>query len=448
MQAANFDVVVVGGGSAGIAAAISAAEEGAPTLLLEASGHVGGTLAWQLLEHSAGFHDRLGRQVTAGVGDRIIQRLRALGGTPGHVRDDVAYTATRTPVNHVELALTEAVMLEEAGATLWLHAPVVAVEREAAAIVALVVETPSGRRVVRPRLVVDASGDAVVARLAGAGLHDAGGNAPRQPTSLTFKLGGVDFSALLDYARNTPEDFRHDSHVGTAADEVVNLWGFGRLLARGAEDGLLSLLRTELHLAGWPRRGEAIINASRVPTGGAAEAWEGAATMALSRQVLEFANWFRRMVPGCAEAYVAAVADRLGVRESARVRGIATLTEADVMGGHVGEDAIALGAFPIDIHDASRPGLSHTAQIDDAYGIAYGCLVAEGLDNLLLAGRCVSSTHEANGSVRITATCFATGEAAGTAAAMLAQAPSRAAALDVARLRGRLLARGVLLAPV
>jgi hypothetical protein len=443
-DALAFDVVVVGAGSAGVAAAVAAAEEGAKTLLLEASGAVGGTLAWQLLEHSAGFHDVQGNQVIAGFGERLVRRMREAGSSPGHVRDDVGYTATRTPVNHVELALTEAVLLGEAEVELWLGSPVVATEREGDRIVGLAAETPAGRRALRPKLVVDTSGDAVVARQAGAPLHvDAAEQ--RQPASLTFKLGGVDFAELLAYARAEPGDFRPGSVIGEADDADVNLWGFGRLLARGLQTGLLSLARTELHLAGWPLRGEAVVNVSRVSTGALDSNWTGAATIALSRQVLEFARWFREMVPGCAQSYVAATANRVGVRESARVVGRHTLTREEMLQGRARDDVIAQAAFPIDIHEPGKPSLSHTEQLARPFGIPYGCLVAEGLDNLLIAGRCVSSTHEANGSVRITATCFATGEAAGTAAALAARRGVAASDVPMAELRARLRGRGAIL---
>ena len=439
-----FDVAVIGGGSAGVAAAVAAAEEGADTILLEASGAVGGTLAWQLLEHSAGFHDVKGNQVVGGFGDRLVQRLRAFGGTPGHVRDDVGYTATRTPVNHLELALCEAVMLGEAGVALWLNAPVVATDREDGRITALHVETPAGRRTIRPKMVIDASGDAVVAKQAGASFQTDAGEV-RQPASLTFKLGAIDFAPLLDYARRERDDFRQGSVVGEADQEDVNLWGFGRLLGEGHEQGLISLKRTELHLAGWPIRGEAVVNVSRVTTGPDDRNWSGEAAISLSAQVLEFARWFREMVPGCGNAYIAAVADRIGVRESCRVLGMETLTPEMMASSNGAEEAIGLGAFPIDIHESGKPSLSHTQQLSQPYAIPYGCLVAEGLDNLLVAGRCVSSTHEANGSVRITATCFATGEAAGTAGALAAEMDVKAPGVDVRTLQQRLRRRDVIL---
>lgn len=441
--AVPFDVVVAGGGSAGVAAACAAAESGAHTALIEHAGQVGGTLAWQLLEHSAGFHDVSGNQVVAGFGQRLVERLAGYGGTPGHIRDDVGYTATRTPVNHAELALAEATMLGEAGVEVWLDCTVAGAAREAGRISRLDAWTAAGYRGFRPRVVVDCTGDGAVAWLAGAGCHRDGGGR-RQPASLIFKLGGVDFSRLLAYARAHPADFRRDSHIGAAGDEHVNLWGFRSLLAAGHAEGLLSLLRAEMHIAGWPRRGEAVVNVTRVPAGAPAGDGPARELADLSRQVLEFARWFRLRVPGCASAYVAAVADRVGVRESRRIVGEYTLTADDVLGAARFDDAVARAAFPIDIHSADTPTLSHTEQPGQAYDIPYGCLVAAGIDNLLIAGRCLSSTGEANGSARITATCFATGEAAGVAAALAARYGEPARRVDPGELQARLAARGAL----
>ena len=441
--AVPFDVVVAGGGSAGVAAACAAAESGARTALVEHTGQVGGTLAWQLLEHSAGFHDMSGNQVVAGFGQRLVDRLTCYGGTPGHIRDDVGYTATRTPVNHAELALAEATMLGEAGVQTWLDRTVAGVAREGRRIATLDTWAAAGYRGLRPRVVVDCTGDGAVASLAGARRHH-DGDGRRQPASLLFKLGGVDFAGLLAYARAHPADFRRDSRIGSADDEHVNLWGFGSLLGAGHAEGLLSLRRAEMHVAGWPPRGEAVVNVTRVPASAPDGDGRPGELADLSRQVLEFARWFRLHVPGCARAYVAATADRVGVRESRRIVGEYTLTADDVLGAARFGDAVARAAFPIDIHSADTPTLSHTEKPGQAYDVPYRCLVAAGIDNLLVAGRCLSSTWEANGSARITATCFATGEAAGVAAALAVRSGVPARKVDPAELRVRLAERGAL----
>lgn len=433
-------VCVVGAGSAGVAAAIASAETGADTLLLEASGHVGGTLARQLLEHSAGFHDVHGNQVTGGVGQRIIALLAEYGGSPGHIRDDVGYTATRTPVNHAELSMCEAVLLRRAGVTARLNTPVVDVTAADGVVRRLVLYVPgAGLCAVEPDVVVDCSGDAVVFHHCGAAMQP--DRASTQPASLLLKLGGVDFGPLLKYATEHPADFRAGSHIGSPTDDHVNLWGFGNALAKGHTDGRLSWHRTELHLAGWPTRGEAVLNLTRTTTDPLQD--NGSAYLALAGQVMEAMSWFRDYVPGGCRAYLADVADRVGVRESRRIVGLVTLTGADVLTGRRRDDGIGLGAFPVDVHDATAPGMSHTDAVAGAYAIPYGALVARDHTNLLVAGRCISSTHEANGSARISATCFTTGEAAGCAAALTAIGNTTTHDLAVANLRALLRTRSV-----
>ncbi|MEU1304660.1 MULTISPECIES: FAD-dependent oxidoreductase [Streptomyces] len=435
----TYDVVVAGGGSAGVAAAVSAAEEGARVLLVESSGSVGGTLSWQLLEHSAGFHDVHGEQVVAGFGQRLVDRLTAAGASPGHVRDDVGYTATRTPVDHAELALTQSVMLAEAGVDVWLQSVPVGLDRDGSRIAALHVHTSHGRRTVRAAAVVDATGDAAIAALAGAPFQN--DTTAVQPVSLTFKLGGADIGALLAYLSENPDEIRPGSVLGSGMDDHANVWGLGALLSAGHASGALSLRRTEMHLALWPTRGEAVVNVTRATGAGGL----GAAHAVLSRQVLEFVRWFRADVPGFGGCRLVAVADRVGVRESRRVRGVHTMTAAEVGDGTPFADAIGRGAFPIDIHAADGAGLSHTDAVGAGYAIPYRILLVPDPANLLVAGRCVSSTHEANGTLRITATCFVTGEAAGVAAAMAAHHGVVPAEVDTTRLQERLADRGVLL---
>ncbi|MFM0013495.1 FAD-dependent oxidoreductase [Paraburkholderia sediminicola] len=440
----TVDVLVVGAGSAGVAAAVAAAEEGATTLLVEASGSIGGTLSGQLLEHSAGFHDIHGNQVIAGFGQRLVERLVQEGASPGHVRDDVGYTATRTPVNHVELSLVEAQFLDDAGVRVWLHAPLVDIQQDGEGLTRCFLETRNGRRVVQCRTVVDTSGDAVAARLAGAQVHQDAA-AQQQPVSILFKLGGVGFEPLLAYARANPDDFRAGSTISAGQDAHVNLWGFGSLLRAAHAAGELSLERKEMHVAGWPRRSELVVNVSRYAAKMEEADWTGVAYLQLARQIMEFARWFRRRVPGCADAYVAAIGNQVGVRESARVVGLYTMTASDVLGGARFPDRIARGAFPIDIHSANQPSLSHTEQVNVDFDIPYRTLVADGLTNMFIAGRCLSSSHEANGSLRITATCFATGEAAGVAAAITARQNVHGASVPIDELQARLRARGALI---
>lgn len=442
----DVDVLVVGAGSAGCAAAIAAAETGATVAVLERSGAVGGTLVWQLLEHSAGFHDVEGNQVTGGIGQRIVDKLVSRGASPGHVRDDVGYTASRTPLDHAELSLVEATVLRQAGVNLHLHSSVDAVETNGDQILHVVANRADGRVTFQPKAVVDASGDAGVAMRAGATiLNDAPDSL--QPTTLMVKLGGIDFAQLLQYVRSNAQQFREGSVFGDEDDATMNLWGFPALLQEGFKAGVLSWERSEVHFAGWPRRGEAILNLTRTALD-QDDTGASAAYLILAEQALEVVSWVRKFLPGGSNAFLAAVGDRVGVRESRRVQGEYVLTASDVLDGKRSAEAIGLGAFPIDVHAAGAKGMAHTQAPSRAYQIPYGCLVARGIANLFLAGRLISSTHEANGSARITATCFVTGEAAGVAAALLAKNGWPAAQADIRLVQNTLLERGALLEPI
>jgi hypothetical protein len=295
-----------------------------------------------------------------------------------------------------------------------------------------------GSVAIEPAVVVDCSGDAVVFAHCGAPVQTDQPGA-KQPASLLLKLGGVDFGPLLRHAADHPGEFRIGSHIGSATDDHVNLWGFGSLLERGHAEGLLSWRRTELHLAGWPTRGEAVLNLTRTTVDPLRD--NGEAYLVLASQVMQAVSWFRQYVPGGRLAYLADVADRVGIRESRRILGLATVTREDVSAGRLRPDGVGLGAFPIDVHDTGSPGMAHTERVSTAYAIPYGALVARDHINLLAGGRCISTTHEANGSARITATCFTTGEAAGCAAALASRADAHR--VDIAELQALLATRDV-----
>src|SRR5262252_2266157 len=193
------DVIVVGGGVAGVAAAIAAARTGVDTLLIERYGALGGNLTIGLLEASMSFHDRQGRQLIGGIPDEIIRRLKEAGGTVGHVVDDVGYAGTVTPYDPEELKMVCLEMTQEAGVRLLLHTWVVRAIRDGTQLQAIIIENKSGRQVIEAKIFVDCSGDADVAALAGAEFakgHD--GDGLTQPMSILFKLGSIAVTRVLD----------------------------------------------------------------------------------------------------------------------------------------------------------------------------------------------------------------------------------------------------------
>jgi hypothetical protein len=447
--AGSFDVVVAGAGTAGIVAAIAAARQGAGTLLLERGGFVGGHIASQLLEHSEGWYDSRGNQIVGGLPQELVDRLIACGASPGHVRDDTGYTRMRVPINHDEFKSIASLMVAEAGVKTLLHSPIVAVMHAGRAPAGLIVENKSGRQAYEAKVVVDCTGDADIACLAGAAFHRQGrADGLTQPVSLLFKIGGIDFNPLLDYVEAHPEDFKLGVEPSALrGQDHVNLWGFGQLLARGHQAGVVSLFRNELHFSGWTRTGEAVVNVTRHSADGADAEELSAAEVVLRRQVLEFVQFFRAYVPGCSHVFLAGSAACVGVRETRRILGLATLTDQDVMRTRRRPDGIAQGGFPIDAHDPMGTSMEFSQEVSAAYDIPYGCLVPQGVRGLLVAGRCISAERRALASARITGTCMAMGQAAGTAAALCAKGSLDPKDLPVVELQRALLGAGAFLGP-
>jgi 2-polyprenyl-6-methoxyphenol hydroxylase-like FAD-dependent oxidoreductase len=405
------DVVVVGGGSAGCAAAVAAARTGAETLLVESGGFLGGTGA-RVLDSFYGFY-------APGEGN-----VRVLGGIPWEVCE--ALTArgmaferpstygAGTAVTYEPEALKRVweTLVLGAGARLLLHARMTAVVMDASAVVGLVVETTRGPARVDARAVIDASGDAEVALRAGAALD----RLDRvQPCTTTFRMGNV-------------------AAERASRSEL-------RALMAAAHDYALPRREGSIHETVLP--GVQHANMTRVAAIDPTDPWQLTAAEVEGRaQVEEYARFLRERVPGYEQAFLLQTSPRIGVRESRRLVGEYVLTREDVLGARGFPDGIARCGAPIEDHDEG--GATRWEYIPDGgtYAIPWRCLLPREIEGLVVAGRCLSATHDAHASVRSMGQCMAMGQAAGTAAA-LAGADVRD--LDPVRLRERLAADGVLL---
>lgn len=439
----RWDVVVAGCGTAGMIAALAARQLGCTVLVLERSGVLGGHIPAQFLEHSVGWFDANGTKITGGLPDRIVEALVAAGGSPGHVPDDTRYTSYRLPINHEVFKAVASTMLADAGVDTLLDAPVVGAAQLSDGM-AVLAETKGGRFAHVARVAIDCTGDADLCHLAGATFHESD---LTQPVSQLFKLGGVDYDGVLRYVRQNPADFKWNIDAETlAADPYLNLWGFAGALARGHQLGRLSLLRNEIHLAGDSETGEAVINFTRCAADATDPVAMAKADPVLRKQMLEFLDWFREAVPGFEHAFLAGSAYAVGVRESRRVKGLATLTDGDVRTSRQPQDAVAQGGFPMDSHDPHGASMDGTEKVSKAYGIPYGCFVPAGVDRLLVAGRCISAERKALASARLTGTVMGMGQAVGVAAALAARKSIEPRALDVGIVRDTLRDLGALLA--
>ena len=427
---AEPDVLVVGGGAAGIGAACAAARAGADTLLVEAYGCLGGTLTLVTLGGICGTwavidEERLGRT----VGGLLLELEGRLAARDAILAPRRHGRIVGVPYESVTLRGVADEMAAAHGARVLLHAQASAVHTEDARVTTVVVETKGGRMAIRPRMVIDASGDADVAVRAGA-TCSVGEEGRTQYGSAMFRLGGVDVQRAGALSR---ADIR-------------------ACLERALADGHpLPRVTTGVHMN--PLEGVAHLNVTKLRDA-SGEPFNLVDPHALTaaeqegrRQVRLYEDVFRAYVPGFERARVIDIGVRVGVRETRLVEGDAVLTEAMVRGCVKPEDRIACTAWPLETHGAGTATQWDFLPDGDYYGIPWGCLVVRGLDNLFVAGRNLSATHPAQASARVVAPCMAMGEAAGLGAAMALSEGASARRVPVAALQARLASAGAILTP-
>ena len=401
----SYDVVVVGGGAAGLAAAVAAAGAGARTALVERYGFLGGMATAGMVSTICGLYRTSSaggpEPLNEGFAETFARRLAAMPGCDKPIRRGRTFVLPYTAFAFACLAdeMTAAVPRLD----VYLHAYVVGLATGAGGIEAMRVATWERRLELMPRAVVDASGDALVAHLAGAATETAA-LPDRQLPSLVFALQQVDCQALGPGAR----------------------LGLLRALAAAERDGLLPRGASNLTLRPSPQPGEVICKLALTGI--------GAMVVSERRDLLTVAEQegrrralaltaYLRTLPAFARAFVSHSAAQVGVRESRRVVGRYQLTREDVLAGRRFEDAVARASWPIELWDEGRLGATYE-YLDDGqtYDIPLRSLQARDVDGLFVAGRCMSATHEALGSARVIGTCLATGAAVGMAAARRVEA--------------------------
>lgn len=432
------DVIVVGGGPAGIAAAIAAGRQGARVVLVERYGFVGGMSTAAMVYPWMTFHTEQGEQVIRGIAQEIVDRLQACGGSLGHLRDTVGFVHSVTPYDPAVYQVVAAEMLKEAGVRLLLHSFVdgVAVVDDRVEVVR--VTSKSGQLELQANVFVDASGDADVAYLAGAAVAQGRDtDSQSQPMTMKFRMRGVNLERVKQYMQEHPEDFYEKTPF--AELDTIPLTGVSGFYSHWKK-AAVPIQRDQVLFFTGPAEDEVLINCTRVQGLNATDVMDlTLAEQEGRKQVLLIAEFLRRDVPGFERASISAVAPQIGIRESRRVIGHYSLTQEDVVTGRKFDDVIARSGYPVDIHDPSGQGvIAAFIQGDGAYDIPYRCLLSQNISNLLAAGRCISTTHEAHATTRLTPSCMATGEAAGTAAALAVKLNLAPAMLPISLLQTEL----------
>lgn len=420
----TYDIAVIGAGPAGLSAAITAARAGQKVLLLEKNGYLGGnaTLGLPLL----GFLDLDGRKIVGGIAQEYVDRLIERGQAFGHRVCPKHNSVTNIdPEGFKTLAIE---MCKEEGIDIILHVEACKVDKEDDKIKAVHLYGKGNEVVVSAKIFIDCTGDGDVAYLADC-TYESGqeGTGVLQPPTVMFTLENVDTKKLFDYIEAHPDEMTYsatidhrpgyDADYFRASDNHVFV-GLRQIFKRMREQGKCPVDRETLIYIKSVKPGEVYVNSTRLLNVDATDIFDlTRAELEGQLQIPALVTMLKENVPGFENAFIAAIMPTLGVRETRRFKGIKCLKGDDLIDGVITDDAIALGAYKIDIHSGKdRSTLFKT--VKKPFGIPYGILVSAEYDNLMIAGRCASMDAVALSSARVMPQCMSMGQAAGEAAAM------------------------------
>jgi hypothetical protein len=410
-------VIVCGAGAAGIAAACGAAKTGASTLLVERYGYSGGTPIAAMIpsfDASQSCQDT-SRMVVAGIRLDLMDEVHRLGG--GATADNPPEALVFHP-DIMKVAMDR--VLARYGAKTLYYSTVIDVLRDGHSVNGVEVALRDGRGRLHAKILVDATGDADLAFFAGAPWRQ---DASLQALTHHFRLGNLRGSLDWRELENTCREAMERAYASGAAERFGGPW----------------VIRVN--------DAEFSVNSTRV-FGNPVDPVEMTNCEIQAREdMIEIWRILRDGVPELKDSYIVSGAPQLHIRESRKIIGEYILEESDVLNSARFDDAIAVGAWPVDIHptDGFVGVHPHKETPPSPYEIPYRCLVPLEIDNLLVAGKPISTTHRAHGSTRVPGTSLATGHAAGVAAALCAQSGVTPRALSPELLRERLRAQGAII---
>lgn len=443
----STQVLVVGAGSAGVTAALAAARNGADTLLVERSGFLGGisaTLPW------LGFHDRDYRTVVKGLAAEFVDDLVNAGDAVPPCLDPKC--GSTFSFNFHAWKILAFAKLREAGVKVLLHALFVDTLREGDRVTGIVIESKSGRTTIEADVVIDCSGDGDVAARGGVAWEKGRTkDGLVQAPTLVFRIGGVDRAQLVEACKNPDYNYREwlAPHPEMRERFVRNLddlpsfifGGFASLVTQAREAGDLDIPQSRVVGVKLHRDDEFMAVMTRVLGLDPTDVDNMSDAFArIYEQIPPIVRFFRKWVPGFANCHLLEVAPIMGVRESRRIMGDYVLQAEDLFAGREFEDAVSMGGYHIDIH---RPSGSWVESYNvQAYTIPFRSLIARDVENLLMAGKCISATHEAIASTRVIPVCMGQAQAAGTAAAQAVRSARAIRDISIRDLQDTLLQQG------
>ncbi len=423
----KVDVIVCGGGPAGIGAAIAAARQGMDVALIESRSFLGGNITTCYVETCNHFMWQHPFQLT-GIYQEIEDEYKAEYGRSDDIRTDMS--AHRFSSEYLKVFLDK--KMEEEGIWLRLHSKVADVIVEDKLVKGVVTISKSGFEAIMGEIVIDCTGDGDVAARAGAPFEqgrDADGLT--QPGTVNFRVAGVDSQKVKEILDEKGLEYFYDIYHEKVAEGAIDM-GYKRMgfpIGRLTEGGQITYVN--------------FCNTYKIDPTNADDLTKGEV---LSRQrVMKLFNFMKEYLPGFEKAELSSIASAIGFRDSRRIKGDYRLTEDDINNQRMFEDNIAIYPRFYDILSPTGTWDDHVyiVDLDKEYGIPYRCLLPVNLDQILVAGRCISTDHMAESSIRAISACMATGQAAGTAAAIAIKNESYARNVNVKQVQKALKDAGV-----
>lgn len=427
----SADVIVVGGGVSGVCAAIAARRTGATVVLVERLGFLGGNATGGLVGPFSTTYFA-GEKVIAGLVDEIFARLAKHHATLGTQKCPYPPGTTFGTGGWITTFDSEILkcvfdeMVLEAGIKVLFHSQLSEVSiTEDLKLNKIWVNTKNDRYCIDGKVFIDATGDGDLAAVSGVPYEVGSTNGEVQPATLIIDINSVNLSKIKEYMTRNPKDFAWLTFPeSTNGSERVCIAGSGfhSLISKAKSNDDLILGRNRITFFSCVQADRLKLNATRV--GGVNIeniGWYSSAETQARAQALSLLNFVKKYLPGCENAEIASMGHYLGIRESRRIIGEYILNQNDVISGKRFPDAIGCGAYPIDKHKSTTLEPDEIMddswiELEDAYDIPYRCLVPSRIEQLLVVGRPISTTHNAMASTRLMVHCMVTGQAAGVAA--------------------------------
>lgn len=418
------DVLVIGGGPAGSAAAIIAARKGAKTILVEKNGFLGGNLTAAGIDTIYGLYtvSEHPKRVIGGISDEIITRLDKERACYERKNTYGAGTGVTFSVESMKLVLEDLAL--EANTEIFYHALSVQPLIKDGAVSGCLIASKSGIQSIEAKIIIDTTGDADFIARAGGAFEKAIDSGKVQSCTTVFFMANVDVHKAKAFGKK-------------------EMWAKMRY---ANESGAFNLPRVEGSFHATPNPAMIEANMTRIPDVDTTDVHSISQAEILGRhQVQQYVNFLVQYIPGFENAYLVKTGCQLGMREGRRIIGDYILTKEDAIQGKKFADGITRCGQPIEDHHAGQDTRWVYVEHNGYYDIPYRCLTPKNLHNTLAAGRCLSSTHDAHASARSSGTAFSMGQAAGMAAILTLDSEFDVRKIDIRTLKDNLQKIGALI---